>query len=872
MRVLLLGPLEVRDARDAAIDLGPPRQRALLALLALHGPYPVSVDALIDGLWPEGSPPSARNAIQVYVSGLRRAIGGKVVVTTEGGYRLDLAPDDFDWIVFERLVQQGRDSLRAGRMFEAAALLARALAAWRTDEIDAMSLPPPVARAVALQELRLTTIEDRIDAQLAVGDASEIVHELRALVEVHPYRERMRCQLALALYRAGRQADALRSLAEGRAIASDELGLDPGPELAQLERMILTHAIVRERPTVRLPTSVTPLVGREDDLVAAVEAFACVRLMTVTGAGGVGKTRFAIELAGQTIEQRGRDAFFVDFAVAARTADVAVVVASALGVRRASEATTIEALAEWLHDRAALLVWDNCEHLAGSLAVLAVDLLERCPNVTILATSRQPLGVPGERTWPLGPLGRHAATTLFEARAREAQPSFRLDDATGPAVTQICERLGGLPLAIELAAARARALSAEQISELLNEPELLHDTSPARPKRHHSLAAVMEWSYDLLSDHEQDMLREASAFAGAFSLSDVAVVQARSAASLVDVMSSLIDWSLITRFDGTDGSTRYRLVETVREFAVAKRNHRGDGVNVQRRHLAWCVGLADDARRSWHGHSLAAIDRLDEAVDDVRAGLAFAQVDTDAVSFGRLAAGIAWPWFLRGRLQEARGLLDRALAVCDAKTGAPRVFQELLFGRASVGLALGEFDIVGEAAGAMLRLAEQLGDRCGAGSALACLATRAWALGDAAWSAVLYERALAAATQGGDVFGASTVLAQAGRLAHDQGDRTRAIDAVDRALTLALAIDDAFAVALASDFRARIAIDDGDLPAASALADTALRHYRLARYEEGVASALDTAADVAAASGERDLASAYAAEANEVARRIGMRR
>ena len=468
MELRILGPLEVLDDDGAPVDIGGSRPRTLLIDLALAQGHPVPADQLLEDVW-SGERIPARNNLQVHVSRLRRALGEDRIATRGGGYALDLPRDALDAARFDRLSAEGRAALHAGDAEAAATVLRDALALWRgaalVDFADDAFARPVITR---LEESRLTAIEDRVDADLLLGRHSALIGELEALVQEHPLRERLWAQLMTALYRAGRQADALRAYQRARTVLAEQLGIDPGPALKQVEQAVLAQdsslaspplppAVDAARaPSTNLPAATTMLIGRETEIDATVTLVREHRVATIVGAGGVGKTRLAIEVGRRLLTEFEHGVYMADFAPVADAAGVSNAIAAALGVEvefgEGASSNLRERLREFLRGRDVLLILDNCEHVVALAAEIVEDLVGRCRELRVLTTSREPLMIAGEVLWPLAPLELQDAVALFMERARAVAPSFEATRASPVTVRALCERLDCLPLAIELAA------------------------------------------------------------------------------------------------------------------------------------------------------------------------------------------------------------------------------------------------------------------------------------------------------------------------------------------------------------------------------------------------------------------------------------
>jgi predicted ATPase/DNA-binding SARP family transcriptional activator len=596
VEVGLLGPVEAAVG-GRPVDLGGPRQRTLLALLALDPGAAVSTDRLADELWHGAPPAGAETTLRSYVSRLRRALGADAVSARAGGYRLEVAAEGVDAVRFERLLAQGREALAGGAAGLAAEHLHAALALWRGPALAGVAAEGALAtEARRLDALRLDCVEERAGADLELGRHAAVVPELRALTASEPYRERLWCRLALALYRCGRQAEALAACAEARRALDEGLGLEPGAELRELERAILNHAVPAvESRDVRddLPAPLTTFVGRERELAELGRLLVEQRLVTLVGFGGSGKTRLAVE-AGRRHAGAWRDGV--------RLADLTGIGAPSLVVSTVAEAIgatdrTLEAVVDHARTRELLLVLDNCEHVAEACADLVSAVLPAARNVRVLATSRVPLGVEGELELAVDPLDAEAAVRLFVDRAsavRRLDPDREDDEA----VEAICRELDRLPLSIELAAARVKALSLDEIAARLDDRfQFLRAWRRVADPRHRTLEATMDWSYALLGEDEQRLLRRLAAFAGGATGDAVAAVCAGGdEAAATDLLGRLVDASLVRAEPGVQ--TRYRLLETVRQYATGKLAEDPDELDVRRRHAHWFAALADASNLS----------------------------------------------------------------------------------------------------------------------------------------------------------------------------------------------------------------------------------------------------------------------------------
>jgi predicted ATPase/DNA-binding SARP family transcriptional activator len=651
MQLRILGPLELTDG-DRLIAPGGAKQRAVLAVLVLRLGEVVTSERLIEDVWEGAAPSTAAKSVQVYVSGLRRALdeagAGGALVTRPGGYALELDRERVDAYRFERLLGEARGA-EAER---AAELLREALALWRGPPLLDFTYQAFAQGEIArLEELRLTALEARIEADLKLGQYADVVGELEWLVAAHPARERLAGQLMVALYHCGRQAQALDVYQRIRAHLDDELGLEAGPELKALQTDVLNQSLTSEAPVSRVPVPPTPTIGRADDLDRLAAELAPGRLVTVIGPGGMGKTRLALEAG-----RRRRNAVFVALAPVAEAEHVAAAIAAALELAPAPGGPLEDQLARHLATRELLLILDNFEHVLDA-AVLVADLLAAAPRLTVLATSREPLRIRAERTFALGPLESEAVELFVQvARARDAAFDPTVEELA--AIGRLCRRLDGLPLAIELAAGRVGLLSPQELSARLDEGlDVLADGPRDVPARHRALRATLSWSYDLLEPSERAAFARLGVFAGG---ATVGTARAVSGVSL-DVLEALCDKQLLVHGEGRIG-----MLETIRTFARERLAERPDAEAIARAHathyLAFAEDLAQPLRRT---SSPALLDRFAPEIGNVRVALTWAIGASEAETAQRLAAAFDAYLVLRDPA-EGEQWLSAALALAGA--------------------------------------------------------------------------------------------------------------------------------------------------------------------------------------------------------------
>ncbi|MFE2426289.1 BTAD domain-containing putative transcriptional regulator [Streptomyces sp. NPDC059373] len=855
MRFGILGETQARLADGSAAAVGGPGRRALLAMLLLEAGRIVTVGRLIDGLYGEDPPAGVANALQSQVSRLRSALRAPIE-NHPAGYRLAIPADEIDVHRFERLSQQGRDALAAGEPARAAGLLREALGLWRGSALADVGYAPFAGPQVTrLEELRIAAVEDRIAAELAL-DAHrhlELVAELRELIAEYPLRERLRAQLMRALYSCGRQSEALRVYEEARRELAESLGADPGAELAEAHLAVLRGdhtGVSRETSAVRhthahtLPAQLTSFVGRDEELTRIGSLLGEARLVTLIGPGGAGKTRTAVEAA----DRHPGEACFVDLSALTDGGDVPQAVAGVLGLREAGllppsgggrdggAPDPLARLTAALADRDLLLVLDNCEHLVAAAARFAAALLTACGAVRILATSREALGITGETLCPLAPLPGTTAAQLFAERGAAVRPDF---DPAGEteAVRAICTALDGMPLAIELAAARLRSLTAAEIAERLGRDDrfrLLSRGSRTAQPRQRTLRGVVDWSWDLLTDDERAVLRRASVFAGGWTLAAAEAVcpdgdEGIEESDVLDLIDSLVDKSLVVAYrpDGSD-SLRYRLLETIRVYGAERLAEAGEEEALRVAHAEYFIGLALTAdqymRRAEQVHWLRV---LAADHDNLHAVLRRAVAAADTARALRMIAALSSYWLLRGVRYEGAAPARQVLAAIGPKAPAGRDEEYALCVLAAVS-DLPDPDEYAEHVAAAAAILERIGrisrqypvltviwapfagvpeDPAAANELLdAFLAAedhpwlRALARLGAGFQRWLVEvdpdaaerevgESLASFRELGDRWGIITSLSVLSDISGHRGDLARAIDLTDEALTLATELD-----------------------------------------------------------------------------------
>ena len=905
MEFRILGSLEVVEG-DASIEVVGAKVRALLALLLLHPGQVVSTDRLLAGLWGESPPATAANTLQTHVSHLRKALSrrpagddGQLVVTRAPGYLLAVDRAQTDAGRFEQLVEEGRRAL-AGGPERAAAILTEALSLWRGPALVDFTFEPFASSAIGrLEELRMTAVASRIEARLALGHHAEVVGELRQLVDEQPLREQLWAFLMLALYRCGRQADALRAFSELRGILGEELGIGPSQELQRLEEAILLQKTELDwsppttvpepvRPTLpvrhNLPVDLTSFVGREKELANVDSALSGGRLVTLTGPGGVGKTRLATAAARRRLEAYGDGVFMVELAPLSDPSLLPRQVLTALGLTEESR-PPVETLVDHLGERRALLVLDNCEHLLSACAFLVDALLRACPGVHVLATSREPLHVPSEATIPVPPLpvpdagasvtaraiGDSEAVQLFLARAGAARPDFEISDADAPGVARVCQRLDGMPLALELAAARMRAMSPEEIADRLDDRfQLLTKGAVTGPARHQTLRATVDWTYDALPDKERLIFDRLSAFAGAFSTQaaeEVCGFGRLGRTEVLDLLLALVDKSLVLA-DIRSSRTRYRMLETLRHYGSERLAQGGQKEEVGARLLHWAVALAEAAEPGLEGRDQSMwLELLEAEHDNLRAALTWALAESEAVVGLRVAAALWRFWEVRGYLTEGRLWLQRLLA---APADVPAVLRAKALNSAGV---LAQRQSAYEAAQALyeasLTIRRDLGDQRGTAAALLGMGNLAGLLGEHARGKALFEESLSIGRAVGEPRVIAASLTNLGWLAHEQGDFAAARQLLGESLDVHTELRDGHGVANSLHRLGALAQSEGDWASARSFYEEALRTQRELGERYGVVWSLSSLADVLEAEGDAEGAGRVLADVLSLSRELG---
>ena len=874
----LLGPVSATIGGEP-IELGGLKRRALLAALLLEANRVVSRDRLIDALWGEEPPDTARNTLQVYVSQVRKLLPDGTLETASHGYRLAVDPATVDVFKFARLSESGRSALTIGDAAGAAATLGAALELWRGPALADVAWEPFAQAEVArLEELRLTALEDRIEADLALGRHGQLVAELEGLVADHPLRERLRGQLMLALYRSGREADALAVYQRARRTLVDELGIEPGESLRKLERAILAHDTSLDAPQAtstsprRVPTPPTPLLGREAELdaVAALVRLDDTRLLTLTGIGGIGKTRLALELVRRLAPEFQHGAAV---ATLARLRDPALVVRAILEALDIPEAgqDPEEQLTAALAGSELLLLVDNFEQVLPAARGIA-RLLDTAPKLKVIVTSRAPLRIAAEREFPVPPLVDDEAAELFISRAQAANPNFELSEQNAAAVTELCARLDRLPLAIELAAARTKLLPpATLLRRLTNRLALLTGGRRDAPEHQQTLRMTFDWSYDLLEEDAQALFAQLGVFAGGWALESAEAVCSVDA-SVLEGLGALVDESLVRRRQTAAGEPRFSMLEIVREYALERLSVSNGSDELRKRHLDHFVAVAEEAEPELAkgGDQATWFARLEDDHDNLRDALAFALETGDASSALRLVVGIRRFWQIHGYLAEGRQALESALAL------TPDVPSELRANALNMAGILageqGEFEAARVSFNAALDDAHAVGATRVISSALVNLGNLAFFGGDLDGARDLYKESIEYSESLGDLRGQALAKENVGLMALTADDVPEAVTWLTAALELARDGGDDREIAAAARSLAAAMIELGDSPQATELLGESLALARELGEAHGIAVCLETYAGFAATAGDAERAATLFGASDAVRASIGAQR
>lgn len=893
IRLDVLGPLEVSvDGEIVEIRRGIPR--AIVVALVLRAREVVSAGALADLVWADEQPRNPVNALQLQISYLRKRLGGgsvgQPVVTRPGGYVLMVEDDDIDARRFERFVRSAAQ-LASSDLAASLELYETALGLWRgAAYADVLGEPFVVGEATRLEEMRLSALEERNEVMLALGRHAELVGELSSLVNEHPLRERLQGHLLVALYRSGRQADALRAFGRARTILVDELGIDPGPDLRRLEQQILTQdpdldwrspvevqpVDVAASPALpasisagaarhggRLPIPVTPMIGRQVEAAKVRQLLGRSRVVTLTGPGGGGKSRLALELARDVLDHVGDDTgrppgdvWYVDLGPIDDPEQVAATVAAAMGIPTLPGEDAALVVAAALATRRGLLVLDTCEHVVAGAASLVGHVLRAARDVVVLATSRRPLGVNGEIAWPVPPLAlappdvasvaealSYAAITLFVDRAVAVRPDFELTEADLGDVVAICLALDGLPLAIELAAARADMLSPSAIRQRLEHRfDLLVDGARDVAARQQTLRAAVDWSADLLDDQHRRFFARLAVFPATFDLdAATAVAGEPGGEDPFRMLTHLVRQSMVS----VPGPDRFRLLDTLRAYA-AELLADLDADATSGRHAQHYLALAERGEIGIRGTDQCRwLDLLRDAVPQHRATLEWLLSTGDGEGAARVAGALGWFWVLDGMLADAHHHLGQ---IVDLRGPSDRVRAKASWTLALAAGSRGDLQRCRTLGALAADLGRAVDDDAIIGYGLNAEAVALWGLGELDASASLHGKAIRHFETAADVWGIGVCSVLRARTAVDAG-ADNAEELTSHAVEAARAAGDRHIIGIALEQLARVALNTGDPTRASALVRESLAAHETIGYSEGMLSSLHLLGRAALANG-----------------------
>jgi predicted ATPase/DNA-binding SARP family transcriptional activator len=819
----VLGPVDVLHG-GRSIALKGSKRRALLAVLLLNAGDVVSVDHLVDGLWAEAAPDSAVNLIQTYVSLWRHLFdtelgtgaGQRRLARVGVGYRLDVLPGELDLRRFTELAERGRAARAAGELDTSVELLARALAQWRGDPLsDLIGEPLHASAAAHLGELRRQALVAWGEAAVDAGRAEEVTGDLQVALSRDRFDERLAEVLMRALYAQGRPADALAVFERTRRTLADELGADPGRDLVELHGQILQHdarlaspRAHQQVPRRALPLSADTFVGREAELAKLSSLVLRHRLVTLTGPGGSGKTRLAVEMAAR-LAAAGEDVAFVDAAPLSDAVQLPERIAAAVGVGGLVGRSVEEAVARVVAGRQLVVVIDSLEHLVGAAPVVS-NLLQVASGLRVVATSREPLNLRAERRFPVAPLAISAeksdsnapyadgsaspAVALFVDRAAAVNPDFSLTAATVPAVVEICRRVDGLPLGIELAAGWSNVLSpAELLDRLDSTLDLLVGRSADRPHRQQTLRATIDWSYQLLDDDARQTLRTMSVFRGGCTLDAAAAVSGVPAVAILHQVRQLTDRGLLEIGGDVAGSQRFRLLETIREYGEQMAAQAGDQHQI--RHADYYARLARECAEQLHGPDQARqLHVLEADHDNIRAALSWLAQTGELDLALEVAAGLWRFWQLRSHLNEGRHLLDQVLGAA-GDLAAPGARARALLALGSVAYWQADLEHARTCYERAAVLFESAGDAHGIADAHFNVAFAALLTGERDAATRLFSDAVSRYRQLGDPLGLANAASGIGLVALVEGRLAEAAALVSPQLHALRALGDPFTTA-----------------------------------------------------------------------------
>ena len=896
MEFRLLGPLTVVDG-GRPVALGRGTKRALLAMLLLRANHVVTPGQLVEDLWGERPPGNPKATLHSHVAALRRVLerdgGERLLLTDAAGYLLRVAPGQLDVDRFESAVTEGDRALAARALAAALAAYDRGLADWRGAALaDFAAEPWAQATAIRLEELRRSAVERRMEAALALGHHAELLADLEAQAEAEPLREQRWAQLMLALYRSGRQADALVAYDRLRRTLGEELGLEPGHEVARLQQAILRQDPSLDAPAapapaaravraVNVPTVLTSFVGRAHELDRVMRTLTEHRLVTLTGTGGVGKTRLAVAVADRAADLQVDEVAFVPLAGVTEASLVLPAIARLLDVAEEAGTSPLASLRGHIGDGRMLLVLDNLEQVTAAAGVV-VELLGACPALRVLTTSRVPLKAAGERRVPVPPLALSArgqdhaghatseAAELYLDRARAVHPDLVVDGAVDAAVARLCERLDGLPLALELAASHAAVLPPQALLDRLTRRLDLSAAAHDVPRRQRTLRATLDWSFDLLGPAARRLFVRMAVFGGGAALASVEAVCGDggaddAAGGVLEALTALVDTGLV-RTEAVGVAPRFRMLETIREYALERLHERDEARGAHRclaEHMLMLArvgkpppGFADDRR----------LEHLDAEADNIHEALRWAVAEGETELAGLLAAAAYRWWFSSGRFSVGRHWTGRVLEHVDSLS--PLLRAEVLLADAVLAANQGDYDhaVTRYEQSRLLWAAYDA-----PGGQARCLYGRAAIVNahDPATASALLEQSLELTRRSGDDLMAVRITANLGAIAEAQSDHARARALYEDALAAASRVGSPAEVSATSVQLALMLQVTGHPERVAALANAGVAAARASGSSSALTFALPLAGVVALGAAEPALAAERFAEALAIARDSG---
>ncbi|MCW3095411.1 MAG: transcriptional regulator, LuxR family [Chthonomonadaceae bacterium] len=945
LEVRLFGGFEARVDDRPLPPLRSRREQWLLALLVLRQDRDTSRDWLASTLWPDNEEAQALFYLRKALSNLRQALGTEAVrlqIPDRRSVRLEMAGAFADVVAFDSALK------RAVGVADPAALLQEAVALYRGPLLPDCPEEWANVERNRREQAYLTALEALATHGSAQGDHAAAVHWLRLLTSADPYRESAYGSLMQALADCGDSAAISVVYQELRARLHQDLNAAPDPQiealyrqLRRLERPTITSQLRPHSPPEtrrHLPVPLSDLIGRKEEIAEVLDWIQRRRLVTLLGVGGIGKTRLAIAVAEEALPRFEQGVWFVDLAPLSEASLVLQATAKALGVAEAGSRPLLETLVEALASRSLLLVLDNCEHLPDSCAELAYSLLSACPSLCIVATSRQALNVTGEQIYrvpslpvpPLNPLGQDAdhaiqekdphflmeyeAVRLFVDRASRVNGAFVFHRRNALAVVKICRQLDGIPLAIEMAAARLRSLSVGEIqTRLADRFRLLTSGNRGVLPRQQTLRAAIDWSYDLLNGAERVLLSRLSVFSGGWTLEEAESVcggEPVEASQILEMLTSLADKSLVIT-EEVSGATRYRMLETMKQYAQDRLAEKGEGGFRRDRHLECFLALAEEAALHLVGReALVWQDRLEREHDNVRSALAWATEDgTDPESGLRICGALLYFWMGRGYLGEGRNwcraALDRANQGVRSAARAATLHCE---GR--LAYAQGDYAAARAPYEESLSISREREDRRGVAQALNGLGMLNCDQGDYGPARAFHEQSLAIRRELGDPWttsqslcnlgeleaaqghyssarsfleeslsirrrvigvhrGTAIVLHLLGKVAYEEGDYADARSLLEESLSMRREVADLprFAESLMS--LGKVAYESGDFVSARSLGEESLSISRALRLQDGIAMLLDLFAELALVEGDVFIAARLWGAAESLREKLG---